>query len=229
MERVQKIMAAAGIASRRNCEHYIEQGLVKVNGKIIKLGDKADATKDVITVEGTPLSLPDKIIIMLHKPTGYVTTVREDHDMKTVMDLVKVPQKVYPIGRLDKNTEGLLLLTNDGELANRLTHPRYEVKKEYYAVLDKPVSQQTLDKLRKGVDVEGRKVQFTSLSVLKNQVTLSIHEGRKHIVRKLFEKVGLQVKRLVRTKIAELELRDLPLGQWRELKAEDLRKLQTGR
>ena len=96
-------------------------------------------------------------------------------------------------------------------------------------MLDKPVSQQTLDKLRKGVDVEGRKVQFTSLSVLKNQVTLSIHEGRKHIVRKLFEKVGLQVKRLVRTKIAELELRDLPLGQWRELKAEDLRKLQTGR
>ena len=225
MERVQKIMAAAGIASRRNCERYIEQGTVQVNGKTVKLGDKCDVTKDTITVEGKPLTLPNKIVIMLNKPTGYVTTVREDHDMKTVMDLVKVPLKVYPIGRLDKNTEGILLLTNDGELANRLTHPRYEVRKEYYAVLDKPVNQQMLDWLRKGVEVEGRKVTITALSVMKNQVSLSIHEGRKHIVRKLFEEIGLNVKRLVRTKIAGLELGDLPVGTWRELTSEDLRKI----
>ena len=226
MERVQKILAAAGVASRRACEKYIAEGRIAVNGKIVKLGDKCDVTRDTITVDGKSISLSERIVVMLHKPTGYVTTVREDHEMKTVLELVKVPQKIYPIGRLDKNTEGLLLLTNDGELANKLTHPRYEVKKEYYAVLDKPVNQQALDKLRKGVVIEGRAVKLSSLSVFKNEATLTIHEGRKHIVRKLFAEIGLNVKRLIRTKVANLELGELPVGKWRELTLEDLRKLQ---
>ena len=226
MDRVQKILAAAGIASRRACENYITQGRVAVNGKTIKLGDKADPTHDRITFDGKTIALPEKTVIMLHKPTGYVTTVRELHGMKTVMELVHTPQKIYPIGRLDKNTEGLLLLTNDGELANKLTHPRYAILKEYYAVLDKPVNQQAIDAFRKGVAVDEKTVILSKLSVFKNQVTLSIHEGRKHIVRKLFATLGLHVKRLVRTKIAGLELGELAAGTWRELTPEELRKLR---
>ena len=224
MERVQKILASAGIASRRKCEEYIQQGRVAVNSKTIKLGDKADIS-DNITFDGKPIMRPEKIVIMLNKPAGFVTTVSETHGMKTIFDLVKVPERVFPIGRLDKNTEGLLLLTNDGELANKLTHPRYEVQKEYYAVLDKTIRKETIDKLKRGVEIDGRTVKLLSLSVKNKEATLTIHEGRKHIVRRLFEEVGLKVTRLMRNRIAGLTLGELPRGKWRKLTLEDVKRL----
>ncbi|VVB80886.1 RNA pseudouridylate synthase [uncultured archaeon] len=127
LQRIQKILAQAGIASRRKSEELIAKNRVSVNGKPVKLGDKADPDKDKIVVNGRPIKLEKKVYIMLNKPKGFVTTVSEEYCMKTVMDLVDVPERVFPVGRLDKNTEGLLLLTNDGDFANKLTHPSYEV------------------------------------------------------------------------------------------------------
>src|SRR5574342_260828 len=163
-ERIQKILAQAGIASRRKCEELIEKGRVSVNGKVAKIGEKADAEKDKISVSGKPIEVQKKVYIMLNKPKGYITTVSEKHDMKTVMQLVKVPQRIFPVGRLDRDTEGLLLLTNDGELANKLTHPRYEVEKEYFVVVDKPISERHMEKLQKGVIIDGRRVQIRGMN-----------------------------------------------------------------
>lgn len=217
LERVQKILAQAGIASRRKCEQYISEGRVKVNGKVIKLGDKADASIDKIEVSGTVISIEKKVYIMLNKPKGFVTTVSEQHDMRTVMDLIKVKERVFPVGRLDKDTEGLLLFTNDGDFTNRLTHPSFQVQKEYFVVLNKPLSEGAMEELGKGIVIDGRRVRLSSLETADCEVFLSIHEGRKHIVRLLFEKLGLVVKRLVRIRVGRLELGKLQVGKWRFL------------
>src|SRR5574341_1331593 len=214
-ERIQKILAQAGIASRRKCEELIAKGRVLVNGKIAKLGEKADAEKDKIVVNGKQIEVQKKVYIMLNKPRGYVTTVSEKHYMKTIMDLVKVPERIFPVGRLDKDTEGLLLLTNDGELANNLTHPRYEVEKEYFVVVDKPISEKHMELLQKGVVIDGRRVQIRGIDVWAAKAMIRIHEGRKHVVRMLFEKVGLQVVRLARTRVGRLEIGNLQPGKWR--------------
>ncbi len=190
----------------------------------MKLGDGANIT-DEILFDNKSVRLPEKIVIMLHKPAGFVTTASETHGMKTVFDLVRIPQRVFPIGRLDKNTEGLLLLTNDGDLANRLTHPRYEVKKEYFVVVDRPISDSAIEKLEAGIEIDGREVNILSLNVKGKEATLVIHEGRKHVVRRLFEEVGLKVVKLARTKIAELTLGDLPKGKWRKLEKKEIQKL----
>jgi len=221
MERVQKLLAQAGIASRRKCEELISRGMVQVNGRVITLGDKA-SPKDKITVNGKPVKIENKLYIMFHKPKGYVTTVSESHGMKTVMQLVKVSERVFPVGRLDKNSEGLLLMTNDGALANKLTHPRYNVEKEYVVELDNPFKHET--QLRKGVMIDDRKVKcrFTSRG---NRVTVRIHEGRKHIVRRIFADLGYEVTRLVRTRMACLKLGRLQTGKWRELTKTELREL----
>ncbi len=226
MERIQKILAQAGIASRRKCEQLIADGKVLVNGKVAKLGEKADAEKDKIVVSGRPVVLQKKVYIMLNKPKGYVTTVSEQHGMKTTMDLVRVPQRVFPVGRLDKHTEGLLLLTNDGELANKLTHPRYEVQKEYYAVLEKSLSEGAMLQLQKGVEVDGKVVKLSRLDVFGKEIVLRIHEGRKHIVRNLLEKLGCFVKRLVRTQVGSLKIGELPAGKWRMLTPVELKRLK---
>lgn len=225
-ERIQKILAQAGIASRRKCEQLIAEGKVQVNGKTATLGEKA-SPEDKITVEGKPIILQKKTYIALNKPRGYVTTVSEQHGMKTVMDLVKIKQRVYPVGRLDKHTEGLLLLTNDGEFANKLTHPRYEIEKEYYVELDKPLSQEEIDHLNRGVMIDDRKIRIKDLEIRNKEVLLRIHEGRKHIVRRIFEKLGKEVKRLVRTRIAMLELGDLQRGKWRYLTPAEIKQIRT--
>lgn len=226
-QRIQKILAQAGIASRRKAEELISKGRVLVNGIVAKLGQKADPDKDKIVVNGRPVVLEKKVYIMLNKPKGFVATVSEAHGMKTVLDIVKVPQRVFPVGRLDKNTEGLLLLTNDGDFANRLTHPRYEVVKEYFAILDKPLSEQAMEKLAAGVTIDDRKVKLSRLDVAGREVVLRIHEGRKHIVRLLFEKLGFFVVRLVRTRIGKLELGDLKSGKWRMLTLSEVKALST--
>ena len=199
---------------------------MQVNGKVATLGEKA-SHEDKITVEGKPIILQKKTYIALNKPRGYVTTVSEQHGMKTVMDLVKIKQRVYPVGRLDKHTEGLLLLTNDGEFANKLTHPRYEIEKEYYVELDKPLSQEEIDHLNRGVMIDDRKIRIKDLEIRNKEVLLRIHEGRKHIVRRIFEKLGKEVKRLVRTRIAMLELGDLQRGKWRYLTPAEIKQIRT--
>lgn len=225
-ERVQKILAQAGIASRRKCEELISKGKVLVNGKVAKLGENADSEKDKIVVNGKQIEVQKKVYIMLNKPKGYITTVSEKHDMKTVMELIKVPQRIFPVGRLDKDTEGLLLFTNDGELANKLTHPRYEVEKEYFVVVDKQISEKNMEQLQKGVVIDGRRVQIRGIHIWAAKAMITIHEGRKHIVRLLFEKVGLMVVRLSRTKVGKLEIGSLPPGKWRHLSDAELRRLR---
>jgi len=224
-ERIQKIIAQAGIASRRKAEQLIAKGSVLVNGKIASLGQKADAEKDKILVNGKPVLIEKKVYIMLNKPKGYVTTVREQHGMQTVMDLVKVPERIFPVGRLDKYTEGLLLLTNDGEFANKLTHPRYEVEKEYFVVVDRPISDQHMERLQ-NVVIDGRRVQIRGIDVWAAKAMIRIHEGRKHIVRSLFEKVGLSVVKLARTRVGRLEIGSLQPGKWRHLTEAELRRLK---
>ena len=221
-ERVQKLMAYAGVASRRQCEDIIRQGIVKVNGKTVQIGDTA-YPNDTITVDGRELRKQKKIYIMLHKPKGYVTTAKETHGMKTVMQLVRTPQRVYPVGRLDKNTEGLLLLTNDGELANKITHPRHGVWKTYEAWLDKPFRHK--EYLAKGITIEQRKVTPTIVSIEGNKVILKLHEGQKHVVRIMFERFGYSVVRLLRTQVASLSLGKLARGTCRELKKNELEYL----
>jgi len=223
--RVQKILAQAGVASRRKCEDLIANGRVLVNKKVIKLGDKADPDKDKIIVNGRAIVLEKKVYIMLNKPKDYVTTVSEEYCMKTVMDLVKVPERVFPVGRLDKNTEGLLLFTNDGDLANKLTHPRYEVEKEYFVLLDRVLSERKMEELKGGIVIDDKKVNLSGIDVSGNKVILKIREGRKHVVRRLFEQLGFFVKRLVRTRVACLELGDLRPGKWRFLTEIELRRL----
>src|SRR3989344_6051828 len=226
MERVQKSLAQAGIDSRRKCEELIKAGKVTVNGIIAKLGDKAKTT-DTITVYGKPVNIEHKIYLALNKPRGVVTTVSEEHGMKTVMDIVKTKERVYPVGRLDKNTEGLLILTNYGELANLLTHPRYNVEKEYLAVLDKTLTEKMLERLQKGIMIDDKPVKINKINAFQNKATLVIHEGRKHIVRRLFEELGLYVKQLVRLRVATLSLGTLKPGAYRPLTQREIESLTS--
>ncbi len=218
--RLQKILAQAGIASRRKCEDLIVQGRVEVNGKVASIGESADPDKDRISVDGKSVKLEKKVYLMLNKPKGFVTSVSEKHGMKTVMGLISVKEKVFPVGRLDKNSEGLLIFTNDGELANRLIHPRYGVEKEYEATLDRP-----FDKRLKRVNIDDCPVNVVNYRVKGNRVVLIIHEGRKHIVRRLFTKLGFSVVRLVRTRMSSLKLGNLPVGKFRNLTRDEVRSL----
>ena len=225
MDRVQKLIAQAGLMSRRKAEEMIKAGQVKVNGKTISLGAKA-SVDDKITVSGKRITLEKKMHIMLHKPAGYVSTVTEKHRMKTVMDLVKVKQRLFPVGRLDKDTEGLLLLTNDGAFANKLMHPRYEATKTYQATLKRSLQQSEITQLRKGIMINGRKVTVTKMRQDKNRVTLTLHEGRKHIVKRMFAKLDNNVVYLKRTKIKSLELGKLPKGKWRKITQQEIAQLK---
>ncbi|MBD3361292.1 pseudouridine synthase [Candidatus Woesearchaeota archaeon] len=226
-ERVQKIMAEAGIASRRKCEQMIKEGRVKINGQIACLGDKASST-DRITVDNKPVKKEEKVYIMLNKPIGFVTTVSEQHGMKTVMKLVKdINKRIFPVGRLDKNTEGLLLMTNDGELANKLMHPRHKVWKTYEAWLSRPFKD--IEKLRKGIVVDRVRVEPRIKNIKGKKIILEIQEGRKHIVRKMFGKLGYNVTKLRRTQIGPLKLGKLAKGTWRYLKKYELKGLMFNR
>ncbi|PIN75241.1 pseudouridine synthase [Candidatus Woesearchaeota archaeon CG10_big_fil_rev_8_21_14_0_10_37_12] len=223
--RVQRILAMAGIASRRKCEDLIRTGRVQVNNKIVKLGDSADPEKDKIIVDGKELVIGKKIYVLLNKPRGFVTTVSESHGMKTVLDIVKVNEKVFPVGRLDKNTEGLLLLTNDGDFAFKLTHPKFEVEKEYVVTLDNFLSDSVVNKIKKGVLIDNRPVQVSKINVKEKEVVLVIHEGRKRIVRRLFEKLGFKVVKLVRTRVGKLSLGNLKQGKWCFLTEKEIESL----
>lgn len=227
-ERVQKILARAGIASRRKCEELIAAGRVMVNGHMIKLGDQADADSDDIRVNGERVRrLEPKRYYVLNKPRGIVSTVSDPEGRPTVAQFVPSGARVYPVGRLDRDAEGLILMTNDGALANRLMHPRYETVKTYHVTLTREIDRKDVRRLKKGVRVGGRlTVMDKVIAHTPSHVELGLHEGRKHIVKLIFRKLGYTVARLKRTQIANIALKDLPSGACRELSQAELLGLQ---
>ncbi len=232
-ERLQKIISAAGLMSRRTAEEYISAGRVSLNGRTAVLGDKADAGKDRILVDGRELpSTGEKVYIMLNKPKGYVTSLKDEKGRKDVSLLVQeLGLRLYPVGRLDMNSEGLLLMTNDGEFANRIMHPSHEVSKTYHTwVLGKNV-ERAVEKLRLPMELEGYRTRPAEAEILKllpggALLAISIHEGRNRQVRKMCQSVGLRVTRLKRVAEGSLDLGGLEPGKWRFLTKEELEKLR---
>lgn len=225
LERLQKIISAAGITSRRASEELILAGRVAVNGSIVtELGSKADPVTDIVTVDGKPLTIASKkLYILLNKPVGYLTTLDDPEGRPLVTDLLKdIGERVYPVGRLDYNTEGLLLLTNDGEWANQLMHPRHEVEKEYHVRVRGKVHKSQLDQLAGGVEIEGRKTAQARICMIKDGeqndwFSITIHEGRNRQVRRMCEAVSLSVVRLRRVRYGTLSLGALKPGEFRFL------------
>jgi 23S rRNA pseudouridine2605 synthase len=222
-ERLQKVLAAAGVASRRACEEFIAQGRVTVNGEVAELGSKVDRTRDVVEVDGERINVdPDRVYVLLNKPQGVVTTADDPQGRPTVLDLVNLPQRLFPVGRLDLDTEGLLLLTNDGELANALLHPSREVERWYVALVPGPVKNRALQALRDGVELEDGLARPARVQVLeegkgKALVEVVMTEGRKREVRRMLAEVGLPVERLARVRFGDVELGELRQGKWRFL------------
>jgi 23S rRNA pseudouridine2605 synthase len=237
-QRLQKILSAAGIASRRLSEELITQGRVSVNGKVVtELGTKADPSRDEIKVDGRRIRIEQRrVYILLNKPRGHVTTRSDPQGRPTVMDLVKrVKEYVYPVGRLDYDSEGLLLLTNDGELAARLTHPRHEVERVYEVRVKGVPDAHELDRLSKGILIEGRRTSHARVNIAHVRETpggpqavieIAIHEGRQRQVRKMFDAVGHPVVRLRRVAIGPISDDALATGHYRELTRDELARLQ---
>ncbi|PIE97859.1 MAG: pseudouridine synthase [Polaribacter sp.] len=229
--RLNKYIANAGVCSRREADTYIEHGSVTVNGKLVtEMGYKV-RPMDEVRFDGTLISQEAKRYILLNKPKNYITTMDDDRGRKTVMDLVgnATKERIYPVGRLDRNTTGLLLFTNDGELAKKLTHPKHNVRKLYHASLDKKLTLADLEKLRGEVIIEGRKVFIDSVSYVqgekKTEVGIEIHSGRNRIVRKIFEHIGYTVCKLDRVIFAGLTKKNLPRGRYRELTKQEISNL----
>lgn len=230
--RLQKFMAECGVASRRKCEQLIEEGKVKVNGHPVSLGTKIDPKKDLVTVRGKKISRQETMrYLMLHKPRGYVTTVSDDRGRKTVMDLLTgIKERVYPVGRLDRDSEGLLLLTNDGALANGLMHPSHHVTKTYRVTIRSKVGDDVLQSLREGVEIDSGKTAPCEILPLVEEeertvLEFKIHEGKNREIRKMCEHFGLEVSRLKRTEIAGVKLGMLKTGDFRDLNETELKKL----
>ena len=224
-QRLHKILAAAGIASRRASEKLIADGRVNVNGETAKVGDFADPDTDDIVADGDQVSVEQKRYLLLNKPTGFVTTVSDPHRRPTVMDLVNVRERVYPIGRLDTDTEGLLLLTNDGSFSQRMAHPRFEIEKTYLAELANALSVDGEALLTRGIRLEDGPTAPAVLKIVSNRrrrVEITIHEGRNRIVRRMFESVGSPVIKLQRIRFGSLELDDLVKGRWREVTGREI-------
>jgi 23S rRNA pseudouridine2605 synthase len=230
-ERVQKILAAAGVGSRRTCEQLIAEGRVAVDGQVIGLGAKADPLTQTITVDGERVPTnPTLHYLLLNKPAGIVTTVSDPQGRPTVMNLVPANPRVYPVGRLDRDTEGLLLLTNDGELANRLAHPRYEIPKSYVAQVRGQVRRRTLRELEQGVELEDGPARALSARVLgstgnRTLIEIVLAEGRKREVRRMVGAVGLYLERLARIAVGPVALGDIAPGKFRPLRGDEIRAL----
>jgi pseudouridine synthase len=234
--RLNKFLAQAGVCSRREADRWIEEGRVQVNGRVVQdLGHKVDDAGDKVVVLGkTVRRASDKALyILLNKPRGTVVTVKDPFGRPTVMDLLgRQPARVFPVGRLDADSEGLLLLTNDGDLAFKLTHPRFEVKKVYLAEVEGGVEEADLEKLRRGIFLEGRRTAPAGVNVIrrgreKSLVRIEIHEGRKREIRKMFEALGHRTGRLVRTEFAGLGLAGLKPGRWRHLDRREVARLKS--
>ena len=230
--RLQKFLAECGVASRRKSEELIESGKVKVNGRVAEIGDKINPKKDTVTVNGKKIiKQKNCTYIMLHKPRGFITTMSDEMDRKCVAELIKdVPVRVYPVGRLDRDSEGMLLFTNDGEFANAMTHPTKHVPKTYRVTVRPSISEEQITALTQGVIIDDRKTAPAEVRVVlkeEGRVVLEIilYEGRNRQIRKMCEEVGLEVARLKRTAIGSIKLGMLKQGDWRELNDDEVRKL----
>ena len=231
-ERLQKILSARGLCSRRKAEEWITAGRVTVNGMVAALGDSADPDVDEIRVDGNTLpKVDDFVYIMLNKPRGYVTTLSDEKGRPNAAQLVDCGKRVYPVGRLDMDSEGLLLFTNDGEFANRLMHPKHEVNKTYRVLVER-YTEEKLEKLKLPIELDGYRIRKPDVKLLRTrergqaQILVTIHEGRNRQVRRMCDVAGMKVLRLQRIGEAKLKLGDLPLGKWRYLTKEELAGLE---
>lgn len=233
MERLQKVIALSGYCSRRKAEELISLGKVKVNGKIVReMGTKVEST-DYVEVEGNPIEQKeDKVYYLLNKPRGVVTTAKDEKGRKTVVDLIKTTKRIYPVGRLDYDTTGLIILTNDGELTNYLTHPKNNVEKVYVAKIKGIISKDEIKRLCNGVYIDGKKTNKAKAKILKidkktnsSVVELIIHEGKNHQVKNMFKAIGYEVLKLKRESVAFLTLDGVPSGEYRQLSIKEVKKL----
>ena len=233
-ERLQKYLANRGVASRRKCEEYILQGKVKVNGEIVtELGTKINPEKDIIEFENNPVKENTKhVYILLNKPIGYVTTSDDQFGRETVLDLVKVRERIVPVGRLDMYTSGALILTNDGDFVFKVTHPKHEVNKTYTVTVKGIVQNSEVEQLRQGVNIEEYTTKPAKVKILKTDIEkdisrleITIHEGKNRQVRKMCEAVGRKVLALHRSKIGNIGVKDIELGKWRYLSAKEVEQL----
>lgn len=225
--RINKFIASSGVCSRRNAEAIILEGRVKVNGQVVaELGVKV-TNADLVEVDGKKISLEtNKVYIMLNKPRGYVTTSKEQFNRPSVLDLINVNERIFPIGRLDMDSEGLLLITNDGDFANKIIHPTKHVAKRYEVHLNKDISDQDIDGLRQGVDIGGYITRPAVVDKVNNKkITITIYEGKNRQVRKMCEVVGNKVVTLKRVAIGKLELGNLKTGEYRFLSKEETKKI----
>ena len=230
-ERLQKIIAACGECSRRNAEKLILDGKVKVNGIVASLGDKADASSDVIEVSGEIISGTEKYYIMLNKPRGYITTLDDEKDRKTVSELVDVGTRVHPVGRLDYNSEGLLIMTNDGALTYRLTHPSHDIPKGYIVTVRGHL-EEALTTLKSSIMIDGKATRPADVTVLRENsdgglLHIIIREGRNRQIRRMCEAANLKVLRLKRVTIGDLTLDKMPAGRWRHLTDKEVQYLKS--
>lgn len=228
LERIQKVLARAGVASRRAVEEMVAEGRITVNGQPARLGQRVDPDHDSVAVDGALVGLrADLVYYLLNKPPGAVTTASDPQGRPTVVEMVPEEPRVFPVGRLDADSEGLLLLTNDGELTHRLTHPSFGVDKEYLAHVEGRPSRGALRQLREGVELDDGAARAMAVSLLEPSVVrIVVHEGRNRLVRRMCEAVGHPVLRLVRTRIGPLADRKLPPGEWRELPQNEVRSLE---
>ena len=233
-ERLQKYLANCGVASRRKCEEYILQGKVKVNGETVtELGTKINPEKDIIEFENKLVKENSKhIYILLNKPIGYVTTSEEQFGRDKVLDLVKVKERIVPVGRLDMYTSGALILTNDGDFVYKVTHPKHEIEKTYTVTVKGIVQNSEVEKLRQGVKIEDYTTKPAKVKILKTDIEkdisrleITIHEGKNRQVRKMCEAVGRKVLALHRSKIGNIGVKDIELGKWRYLNTREIQEL----
>lgn len=230
--RLQKYMADNGIASRRKCEEMIEQGHVKVNGNRARIGDKVDPKRDRVSVNGKKIEAQKKLkYILLHKPRGYITTMQDEQGRKCVAELVSdVGMRIYPVGRLDRESEGMLLMTNDGAFSNAMTHPRRHVPKTYRVTIRPSITDEQINAFHNGIEIDGRMTAPAGLRVIEKTegrvvCEVILYEGRNRQIRRMFEELGIDVARLKRTAVGSVKLGMLAPGKWRELTEEEVRKL----
>lgn len=230
--RLQKFMADNGVASRRKSEEMIEQGLVKVNGNRAKIGDKVDPKKDKVFVRGKRVSVQDNMrYIVLHKPRGYITTMQDEQGRRCVAELVSdIEERIYPVGRLDRESEGMLLMTNDGAFSNAMTHPTRHVPKTYRVTIRPNITDEQINAFHTGIEIDGRMTAPAGLRVIEKSegrvvCEVILYEGRNRQIRRMFEELGIEVARLKRTAVGSIKLGMLPPGKWRELTEDEVRKL----
>ena len=232
--RLQKYLAEAGIASRRKCEEYIVQGRVKVNNEVATLGMKINPETDIVLFDDKKIDKKEELVhILLNKPIGYVTTAKDQFSRDSVLDLVKVKQRIVPVGRLDMYTSGALLLSNDGDFVYRITHPKHEIDKTYTVTVKGIVTDEEVEMLRAGVQIEDYITKPAKVKILKTDIEkdisrleITIHEGKNRQVRKMCEAVGRKVQALHRSKIGNIGVKDLKLGTWRYLTAKEIQYLK---